>query len=85
MYRGRGEFTPIKASLNKCIINPNLLVERNLDGKGVGTDTFSRAKQLAVLGVLGFDIAKKEFYVDCEVIGESARDIGKYFEAKEGT
>ena len=39
---------------------------------------------MAILGIVGFDLVKKEFYVDCEVIGESARDITRYFEAKEG-
>ena len=45
--------------MNKTKIKEGLLIERLIDGRPSDTTTFSRAKQLAILGVVGYDISKK--------------------------
>lgn len=52
-------FTKVKASMNKTKVKEELLIERMIDGRPSDTTTFSRARQLAILGVVGYDISKK--------------------------
>ena len=39
---------------------------------------------MAILGVVGFDLAKQEFFVDCKAIGESAKDITHHYGSQAG-
>lgn len=58
--------------MKKTKISSRVLVDRKFDGKSTDSETFSRARQLAIMGVVGYDLTKKEFYIDAEFIGESA-------------
>ena len=83
VHRVLNELTPLQCSLQKSKIKKSTLIDRILNGTGTDTQTFSRASQLAVMGVVGYDLVSKQFYMKAEIVGENIGDIIGYFEGKE--
>ena len=82
VHRSSNHWTGVRTQLQKTKISSKVLVERKINGKKTDTETLSRAKQLAVLGALGYDIVNREFYIEAEMVGESIHDILAFFQAK---